>query len=280
MCFNSPLRYPGGKSKLSKYIKDVIDKNKLNDGVYIEPFAGGAGLALNLLYNEYVSKVILNDLSKSIYSFWYSVINYNDELCDLILDTPLDSKEWKKQKKKQTSNNIHDILELGFSTFYLNRTNRSGIINGGVIGGLNQNGQYKINARYNKEELIKRVRFVHKYADRIALFNLEAMDFIGNISNKVAMKSLFFIDPPYYNKGQHLYDNYYKNEDHLKLYETISNLHNNWIVTYDNNKIISGIYKNYKQREYFLNYSAAKNRQGSEIMIFSSKLLIPRKNII
>jgi len=99
MYFNSPLRYPGGKSKLSRYIKEIIDKNKLNDGVYIEPFAGGAGLALNLLYNEYVSKIILNDLSKPIYSFWYSVINYNDELCNLILNTPLDLKEWKKQKK-------------------------------------------------------------------------------------------------------------------------------------------------------------------------------------
>jgi DNA adenine methylase len=280
MYFNSPLRYPGGKSKLSRYIRDIIDKNKLNDGVYIEPFAGGAGLALNLLYNEYVSKIILNDLSKPIYSFWYSVINYNDELCNLILNTPLDLKEWKKQKKIQNSNNSHDILKLGFSTFYLNRTNRSGIINGGVIGGLNQKGRYKINARYNKEELIKRIKLVHKYAERIDIFNLEAMDFISNISNKIAMKSLFFIDPPYYNKGQYLYDNYYKNGDHLKLCETISNLHNKWIVTYDNNKTISDIYKNYKQREYSLNYSAAKNRQGSEIMIFSSKLLIPRKSII
>ena len=140
MPFPSPLRYLGGKSKISRYIQEVIDINKLNDGIYIEPFADGVGLALNLLYNEYFSKVILNDLSKPIYSFWYSVINHTEEFCNLIRNTPVNMKEWEKQKEIQNKNNGDNILQLGFSTFFLNRTNRSGILNGGAIGGFKQSG--------------------------------------------------------------------------------------------------------------------------------------------
>ena len=280
MPFHSPLRYPGGKSKISRYIREVIDINKLNDGIYIEPFAGGAGLALNLLYNEYFSKVILNDLSKPIYSFWYSVINHTEVFCNLIRNTPVNMKEWEKQKEIQNKNNGDNILQLGFSTFFLNRTNRSGILNGGAIGGFKQSGQWKINARYNKEELIKRIRLIYQYADRIEIYNLEAMDFINKISKNISDISLFFIDPPYYDKGKYLYDNYYKNEDHKKLYEIISRLNNNWIVTYDDSEEISNMYKNYRQKKYSLNYTAAGNKQGKEIMIFSPKLVIPRKKVI
>lgn len=280
MPFHSPLRYPGGKSKISRYIQEVIDINKLNDGIYIEPFAGGAGLALNLLYNEYFSKVILNDLSKPIYSFWYSVINHTEEFCNLIRNTPVNMKEWEKQKEIQNKNNGDNILQLGFSTFFLNRTNRSGILNGGAIGGFKQSGQWKINARYNKEELIKRIRLIYQYADRIEIYNLEAMDFINKISKNISDISLFFIDPPYYDKGKYLYDNYYKNEDHKKLYEIISRLNNNWVVTYDDSEEISNMYKNYRQKKYSLNYTAAGNKQGREIMIFSPKLVIPRKKVI
>jgi DNA adenine methylase len=280
MPFHSPLRYPGGKSKISRYIQEVIDINKLNDGIYIEPFAGGAGLALNLLYNEYFSKVILNDLSKPIYSFWYSVINHTEVFCNLIRNTPVNMKEWEKQKEIQNKNNGDNILQLGFSTFFLNRTNRSGILNGGAIGGFKQSGQWKINARYNKEELIKRIRLIYQYADRIEIYNLEAMDFINKISKNISDISLFFIDPPYYDKGKYLYDNYYKNEDHKKLYEIISRLNNNWIVTYDDSEEISNMYKNCRQKKYSLNYTAAGNKQGKEIMIFSPKLVIPRKKVI
>ena len=280
MPFHSPLRYPGGKSKISKYIQNVIEINKLNDGAYIEPFAGGAGLALNLLYNEYVSKVILNDLSKPIYSFWYSVVNHTEEFCNLIRNTPVNMKEWEKQKEIQNKNNGDNILQLGFSTFFLNRTNRSGILNGGVIGGSKQDGQWKINARYNTEELIRRIRLISQYTNRIEIYNLEARDFINKISKKIPERSLFFIDPPYYDKGKYLYDNYYKNVDHKKLYKIISHLDNNWIVTYDDSEIISNMYKNYRQKKYSLNYSAARNKQGMEIMIFIPELVIPRKKVI
>jgi DNA adenine methylase len=278
MLHNSPLRYPGGKAKLSNFFQRVIESNNLNDGIYLEPYAGGAGIGLFLLYNEYVKKIIINDLNKSIYSFWYSVINHNDEFCHQIEDTPLTIEEWKRQKEIQESSS--SILELGFSTFYLNRTNHSGIINGGVIGGLEQKGKWGISSRYNKNDLIERIRMVKRYSDRISIYNEDAIDFLTSKVNNFPKKSLIYIDPPYYAKGNNLYQDDYKKDDHFKLSRQIQLIDAYWILTYDFHDDIRSYYKKFRQREYSLNYSASKRIKGKELMIFSHSLKIPRGSII
>ncbi|SIQ03813.1 DNA adenine methylase [Halanaerobium kushneri] len=276
MRFYSPLRYPGGKGKLSDYMKLIIRKNNLLDGTYVEPFAGGGGIALSLLCNEYVSDILINDLSNSIYAFWYSVLNHTDKLCELISETSITVDEWHKQKSIQEQFNS-SILELGFSTFFLNRTNRSGILQGGVIGGLEQNSKWKINARFNKENLIKRIKKISRYKDRIRLYNLDAANLITDVIPDLPNKTLVYLDPPYFNKGKHLYENYYKEEDHADLAEIIINkIEQHWIVTYDNTPEISKLYNECYQKIYSLSYSAAKKYKGSEIMVFSDKLVVPK----
>jgi DNA adenine methylase len=160
--FYSPLRYPGGKNKLSAFIAKICIDNNIN-GHYIEPYSGGASVALFLLIEGFVDKITINDRDRSIYAFWHSVLNKTNELCELIEKAELTISEWKKQKNIQTNKKTVDLLTLGFSTFYLNRTNRSGIINGGVMGGVEQNGKYLMNCRFNKNELIQRIRLIAKH---------------------------------------------------------------------------------------------------------------------
>ena len=64
-------------------------------------------------------------------------------------------KEWEKQKR--IYENTRSEFLLGFATFFLNRTNYSGVITGGPIGGFEQKGQWKIDARFNKKSLIDRI---------------------------------------------------------------------------------------------------------------------------
>ena len=154
MNFYSPLRYPGGKGKVADYFKQIFRENFLYDGIYVEPYAGGASVALSLLFNEYASKIIINDIDRSIFSFWHSVLNNTDELCKLIFDTPVTVDNWEIQRHVQKNKHQQNLLEVGFSTFYLNRTNRSGIISAGIIGGRQQTGEWKIDARFNKKNLI------------------------------------------------------------------------------------------------------------------------------
>lgn len=272
----SPLRYPGGKSRLTNFMKLVIEKNGLKNGVYAEPFAGGSGVALGLLFDGYVDSILINDIDPSIYAFWYSVLHFEDELCTLIHDTPVIMDEWHKQKAIFSLQDSSETLELGFSTFFLNRTNRSGILKAGVIGGLKQTGEWKIDARYNKESLINKIKKIASFRSKITVTNLDARKFIRNVVSKLPKKSLIYIDPPYFHKGQGLYLNALEPDDHILIAHSILNdIKVPWIVSYDNTPEISSLYSDSKQETYSLSYSAAKHYNGSEIIIYSDNLLVP-----
>lgn len=277
MDYYSPLRYPGGKGKVANYFKQVFKDNLLYDGVYVEPYAGGASVALSLLLNEYASKVIINDIDISIYAFWHSVLNETEALCKLIANTAVTVKNWEKQKKIQKNRSTHSLLKVGFSTFFLNRTNRSGILNAGIIGGRQQLGEWKIDARFNKPDLIGRIQRIAQYKNRIELYNLDAIELVKQLRKKLPAKTLFYFDPPYYVKGKDLYLNFYDDNDHQEIANEISKVTTQrWVVSYDNDIFIRRIYSDYRKRKYLLNYSAASSSKGEEVMIFSNNLYIPK----
>lgn len=270
MRFNTPLRYPGGKGKLSNFMLNVIEENNLSPIHYAEPYAGGAGLALKLLDLNIAERIILNDINVSVYAFWHSVLNNADTLCSMIYDTPVTMDEWYKQKEIINNTNSYDLLTIGFSTFFLNRTNRSGILKGGVIGGKNQDGEWKLDARYNKNDLISRIRIIHAEKDRIELFNLDAIEFINNIITELPENSITYLDPPYYVKGKGLYINHYNHEDHVNVAKVVqSDIKTPWIVSYDNTPEIRDMYKKTQSLMYGINYSAQDRYKGSEAMFFS-----------
>ena len=215
--FVSPLRYPGGKLKVVDYIKRLFEVNDLCGGTYIEPYAGGASVALGLLFSKYANRIKINDINLSIYAFWYSVLNETEALCRLIVDTPVTMEVWQKQHELQKHKEDAGLLEIGFSTFFLNRTNRSGILNGGVIGGKEQTGAYKMDVRYNKNNLIERIEHVAKYADVIDLTNMDAVELIKRYKRTPTAKTFCYLDPPYYVKGRDLYLNYYNEDDHKAI---------------------------------------------------------------
>lgn len=277
MSILSPLRYPGGKSKISNFFKQFVKDNGLLDGVYVEPYAGGASIALSLLFDEYVSKIIINDKDRSIYAFWHSVLYDTENLCRLIAETPVTMENWKKLRELQKidKKDQASLLDLGFSTFFMNRTNRSGIIKAGVIGGYAQTGNYKMDARYRKDKLMKRIRRIASYADRIELHNEDAVDFIQKIANQNIDKTILYLDPPYYKKGQGLYMNYYKDSDHRDIKSLVSRLGQmKWVVSYDNSEFIKSLYQEFRHQEFRLNYSANNNGTGTEVIFFSDNCLL------
>lgn len=276
MRYFTPLRYPGGKSKLAKFIQLIFEENRLLDGHYVEPYAGGAGIAFSLLFHEYATHVHINDLNRSVYAFWHSVLNETDNLCRLISDTPVTVSEWQRQKSIQNDLSNQSLLQLGFSTFFLNRTNRSGIISGGIIGGLQQFGEWKIDARYNKDALIARISKIARYRNRISLYNKDAIEFLTEITGTLPEKSLIYLDPPYYVKGQALYQNHYLHQDHVNLAFLVRRqLRQRWIVSYDHVQEIEQLYQDVRKITYHLSYSAADRYKGSEIIFFSDDLIIP-----
>ncbi|WP_244178103.1 DNA adenine methylase [Gluconobacter albidus] len=271
----SPLRYPGGKVCLYPLLCEILRINNLHRRRYAEPFAGGGGLALALLYSGVVSDIHLNDFDPAVWAFWYSAINHNDEFIHLVSNTPLTIDEWKRQRLTNLKQDTNDLLSLGFSTFYLNRTNRSGIIKGaGVIGGLNQDGNYKMDCRFNRDDLIRRLERIYKYREQINVTNLDAIQFIESYKYNTG-DILMCIDPPYFNKGKGLYTSFYEENDHKDLSILINNIETPWILTYDDTPEIRELYKRKRIFEFDINYSIETKRKGTEILVPSSGLRIP-----
>lgn len=272
----SPLRYPGGKICLTDRVAHILRVNRLERGHYAEPYAGGCGLALALLYGGYVSDIHVNDLDRSVWAFWHAVLNRTEELVDKIQSTQVTIEQWYEQRHVQQSHKTADQFDLAFATFFLNRTNRSGIIKGaGVIGGLSQTGNYKIDCRFNKDDLIKRIRRVYKYRRRIHLHNMDALDFIDHVDKNLPDDTFLCIDPPYFNKGAKLYTSFYFPKDHEILSMRVLRLSCPWIVTYDNVEEIQKLYASRRQFELSLNYSVQTKRKGLEIVVASKGLRMP-----
>lgn len=272
----SPLRYPGGKSSIVDMVSKIIESNKLTGGHYAEPYAGGAGLALSLLFKGKVHEIHLNDLDKAVWSFWSAILNNTTEFIDKINDTEITIDEWKKQRQIQLNPELYSEFELGFSSFFLNRTNRSGVIlKAGVIGGIKQEGEYKLGCRFNKDGLIKKIKRISKYKHRIHIYNRDAIDFIKYIDDSFGSDVFLCIDPPYYNKGSTLYTNFYDPGDHAELSKVILSAVKPWVLTYDNATEISNLYKKRRQFNFNINYSAATKRVGTELLVVSKGLRIP-----
>lgn len=266
--FESPLRYPGGKGHLYPYVNSILEDNNYLGCHYYEPFAGGAGLALRLLFEGKVRTITLNDKDPAIFSFWMSILHETDAFVELVETTEVNIKMWHDQKliwEKKTSNH----LELGFAAFFLNRTNRSGILAARPIGGLKQDGAYKIDCRFNKDDLIKRIRRIAKHKDKIKCTDLDANDFLLEFDSKSAF---FFIDPPYYVQGKSLYMNHYNHNDHENLSKTIKSLKGSWLLSYDNAEEITEMYLDVPRFEKEVSYTLSRKRKEKEQFFISTNL--------
>ncbi|RQP11523.1 MAG: DNA adenine methylase [Chryseobacterium sp.] len=281
----SPLRYPGGKSCLTHFLTTLAQQNDLVGGQYLELYAGGAGAALNLLYNGVFREILINDYDYSIYSFWYAVLHETEAFIRLIEDTPITLAEWHRQKEILAGGRENDQLTLGFATFFLNRTNRSGIIfKAGPIGGLEQAGKYLIDVRFNKKKLIKRIEKIAQHGDRIHLTNENATSIIQDPGNYIEnlTDSFIYLDPPYYNKGRQLYLNNYEHDGHADLARQMSRLPAEicWLISYDNTDQIKSMYRDYRMATFDLNYTLQSKRFGSELLIFSDNLTLDNEIMV
>lgn len=266
----SPLRYPGGKGKMYNETVKILEDNNLIGCTYIEPFAGGSNLALNLLFKGKVNKIILNDFDLAIYAFWHSILNQKDKFVEMINDVEITMEEHEKQKRIYETEK-DDLLKLGFATFFLNRTNRSGIIKGGPIGGKSQTSEYKIDCRFNKEKLIERIEKIHANKQRIKIYHTDAKTFL---KRKFKENSFLFIDPPYYDKGAELYKNAFVDRDHKLISKRIKKLNVPWITTYDNVEPIILMYNFCEKKEYRLSYTVQDKRKGNEVLFYPKSLVV------
>ena len=281
--FYSPLRYPGGKGKMSPFFKDVIKSNNLTGCIYFELYAGGSAVALDLLLSDIVEGIVLKDADYHIYSFWHSILYDTDNFLNKLKNCTVSIAAWKKHRDIYLDYSNYTSLEVGFSTFFLNRCNRSGILTkAGPIGGIEQNGNYLIDARFNKKNLAERIKKIALRKTQITIFNLDTLMFIQQFQEQLNNgRSFIYMDPPYYKRGASLYLNHYLHQDHLNIAQALDGIRNlNWIVTYDHVSEIENIYAGFRTTSFTLNYSLQETRKAKEIMILSDNIILPSNYIL
>lgn len=267
----TPLRYPGGKSRLAGFFEYILGRAGWQSATYVEPYAGGAGAALSLLYNGTVSRLVINDLDPCIFAFWDTAVNHSSELLTLLTETPLSIDEWHRQREIYRLRDITNPLQLGFATFYLNRTNRSGVMNAGIIGGQAQAGKYRMDARFNKSELASRLAWIGSMSGSIQVSNRDGLDVLRE--TLCDGNAFAYIDPPYYEKGSFLYMNSFVDRNHVELAQLLRDARESrWVLTYDDVPEIRRLYRGLYQGTFNLPYSAHVANTTRERMVLSDSV--------
>ena len=279
MRFDSPLRYPGGKASLTAFLGRVIELNDLSDCSYFEPFAGGAGAALRLLREGVVSELHLNDIDHRITAFWNAVLDEPERFVETIRSVPVSIAEWKRQQRIYLDAETSKPFELGFSVFYLNRCNRSGVLFGSApIGGYEQTGKWRIDARFYRESLAERVLAIAKKREQIHVTNMDAISFlVKHLPRGKERKRVFaYLDPPYWSNGNRLYMNFYKEQDHKNLSRYVRQQKTlNWVMSYDDAHFIRDLYKTCGIFHLSLQYSLQRKQKAQELLIAPSHVRLP-----
>lgn len=273
--FTTPLRYPGGKGRLGPWIAKVMRHNGISGGWYIEPYAGGAGAALFLLTQGYVDHIVINDADPVVHAFWKAVTDRNAELLHMIQKTPVTIDTWQRQREIVSAPGKHNFVEVAFATFFLNRTNRSGILSAGVIGGKAQTGNYKLDARYNVADLTNRIKTIGAYRSRMTVLGVDALDLLTDLSPSFPKKSLVYLDPPYYVKGSLLYRNHYAHEDHAAIAARVEDATYPLIVTYDDCPEVRRLYDSFESTNFELHYSTHSARPLVSEVLFYRNIELP-----
>ena len=268
----SPLRYPGGKARVAPYLTALIRAQAPRPSIYAEPFAGGAGAALRLLVDETVRSVRINDLSPGVAAFWRCVFYHTEQFAGLIEHATVDIEHWHQARHIFQTPSGRDDLQLGFATFFLNRCNRSGILTARPIGGMDQTGKWKIDARFNKRDLAERVRRLGQYRRRVNVTQLDGCEFMEDIQS-LGSEVFAYIDPPYIVQGEDLYLDSLSHDDHRRLAEYLRDCETPWMLTYDvSEKITEELYAGLRTARFNIAHTAQRQHIGSELVVFSSHL--------
>lgn len=271
----SPLRYPGGKATLAGLLNRIRVANQLRDLEFAEPYAGGAGAALTLLFRDEAPAIHINDADQAIFDIWWAILERIDQFSEMIHTAPLTVDEWRRQRAVYRNPGSVSRVERAFAAFYLNRCNRSGIIrNGGPIGGIEQAGKWRLDARFSRLRLVERCQRVSRERSRIHLSAQDGIEFLRGLAGTGVF---FFLDPPYFEKGPTLYLNALDPPYHAALAQVLRTMDDTpWVLTYDDCPEVRALYQDWATiRSYSLRYSASKRRSGGELLIAPHWLILP-----
>lgn len=264
----SPLRYPGGKARIAPFVGALLADQRPRPLRYVEPFAGGAGVALRLLFDERVDDIVINDVNPGVAAFWRALYDSTQNLIEMVHACQLTIDEWHKQHAIYQAADSDD-LTLGFATFFLNRTNRSGILGARPIGGLEQSGAWSLDARYNRSKLADRIQLLGRYASRVEICEQDGVDLVESAAQEP--RTFIYADPPYMVQGDDLYLDTFHSDHHNRLATALREA-TGWLLTYDADPRVLALYNGHRCAAFSIKHTAARQHIGREYAVFANDL--------
>lgn len=262
-----PLRYPGSKAAFAPVFFEILRQMDVGFNEIVEPYSGSAAISLYALNTELCERAVLIERDPLVFAFWYSVFNETEALLESIRTTEVSMDTWHRLQplRELQAPDMGRIVELGFAGLFFNRSNYSGMIGAKPIGGLSQSSNYKIDCRFNRDDLIKKVSHLSRLARRVEVVFGDALSWIGQ--QPYSSDRIYYVDPPYFDQGKKLYRHFYNVADHLDLYEVLASLENTWFLSYDKHHVIEKLYEDFNFVSMDFRYSSRMPKFGSELLI-------------
>jgi DNA adenine methylase len=267
----SPLRYPGGKRRLMPYVAAALEENRLQPDLFVEPFAGGASVALELLATARVRRIGLAERDPYVASFWHTVFFDSEWLCRQVEQVDVTLKTWQRMK----STRFRSKRAQALACLFLNRTSFNGTLHdhAGPIGGQKQAGDYKLDCRFPRARLVRRIRTCAALAegDSVAFVReADALDVIRDARRGFGHENVFlYLDPPFWGKASRLYRFSFTVADHTRLANALRHLRVPYLLSYDAAPEIEQLYSgngSLQQRVELL-YTATQRTAEQELVI-------------
>lgn len=265
----SPLRYPGSKARFYNQFRDFFCQLNLSGRRIVEPYAGSASISLSLLADGLVTSALLIERDPLIFSFWKSVFLHTDDLIESIKKVPVTMDSWSEMRKSLYVTEPDDFktVELGLAGLFLNRTNFSGVLHAGPIGGISQSSKYTVDCRFNKDEIISRIKVISKNREKVSVVYGDAIEFLKDEKKDKKEETIYYIDPPYFKEGKKLYRHYYDIAEHTALARALAESSFDWILSYDAHHVIEHLYADFSRIDKILRYSSKTPKQALEFLI-------------
>ena len=274
MKLTNPLRYPGSKASFASSVGAFVTACGYTGFEIVEPFAGSASVSIDLVSSGVCSKAILIERDPLLYAFWSAVFFDTRRLCNRINKLSIDLGTWHDLRPLLAINSPdeYELIDLAVAGLFFNRTNFSGVLHAGPIGGQQQKSVYKVNCRFNKDDLIARIRAIAKLQNRVEVIFSDALGFLETQKEAVNQNRFYYVDPPYFVQGEKLYRYSFELSQHKQLAKVLSELKAPWLLSYDRHPVIEMLYERYASSGFKFKYSSKIRKVEREFLVTNIKL--------
>jgi DNA adenine methylase len=244
----TPLRYPGGKSRATKYILPRFPDDIKE---YRETFLGGGSVAIAFTKANPDIPVWVNDLYEPLYNFWRVLQDYNEELCAELVKLkqqhpePISAKNLFLESKQLVNDYDQSHLSRACAFYVINKCSFSGLTESSSFSRQASNSNFSMRG----------IEKLKGYSEIIQNWKITNWSYEGLLSDDI--RCFIYSDPPYDIKDN-LYGNkgdLHKRFDHDQFAVDCDNHLARHMISYNSIQMVKDRFKEWLACSYDLTYT-------------------------